>query len=66
MPDEIYKPVRINSKTAIAKAKTRRGFSEAWDSLEEEYAALGALLNARKTAIHQRESQYLPWCILKI
>lgn len=50
MPDEIYKPVRINSKAAIAKAKTRRGFSEAWDSLEEEYAALGALLNARKTA----------------
>jgi ribosome-binding protein aMBF1 (putative translation factor) len=50
MSDESYKPVRINSKKAIAKAKLRPGFMQAWDELEEEYAALGALLNARKTA----------------
>ena len=50
MQSDAYKPVRINTKTAIAKAKVRPGFNEAWDALEEEYAALGALLNARKTA----------------
>ena len=50
MSDESYKPVRINSKKAIAKAKLRPGFTQAWDQLEEEYAALSALLNARKTA----------------
>jgi len=50
MSDESYKPVRINSKKAIAKARLRPGFTQAWDELEEEYAALSALLNARKTA----------------
>ncbi len=50
MSDEIYKPVRIDSKKALAKAKLRPGFTQAWDALEEEYAALEALLNARKTA----------------
>ena len=50
MSDEIYKPVRIDSKKALANAKLRPGFTLAWDALEEEYAALEALLNARKTA----------------
>lgn len=50
MSDESYKPVLINSKKAIAKARLRPGFTQAWDQLEEEYAALSALLNARKTA----------------
>lgn len=50
MSDEGYKPVRLNSKKAVAQAKLRPGFAEAWDELEEEYAALAALLNARKTA----------------
>ncbi len=50
MSDESYKPVRIDSKKAIAKAKLRPGFTQAWDELEEEYAALSALLNARKAA----------------
>ena len=44
MPKETYKPVRINTKKAVAKAKARPGFTEAWDALEEEYAALSALL----------------------
>lgn len=50
MPNETYKPVILNVKAAIAKAKERPGFTEAWDALEEEYAALNALLNARKNA----------------
>jgi DNA-binding XRE family transcriptional regulator len=50
MPDQIYKPVRIDTKKAIAKAKLRPGFTQAWDALEEEYAALETLLSARKTA----------------
>lgn len=50
MPTEIYKPVRIDSKKVLAKAKQRAGFTAAWDALEEEYAALDALLSARKKA----------------
>jgi DNA-binding XRE family transcriptional regulator len=50
MPEQIYKPVRIDTKKAIAKAKLRPGFTQAWDALEEEYAALETLLNARKIA----------------
>ena len=50
MPEQIYKPVRIDTKKAVAKAKLRPGFTQAWDALEEEYAALETLLSARKTA----------------
>jgi DNA-binding XRE family transcriptional regulator len=50
MPEQIYKPVRIDTKKAIAKAKLRPGFTQAWDALEEEYSALETLLSARKTA----------------
>lgn len=50
MPNDSYKPVRLDSKKAIAKAKRRAGFTAAWDALEEEYAALDALLSARKMA----------------
>jgi DNA-binding XRE family transcriptional regulator len=50
MPEEIYKPVRLDTKKAITKAKLRPGFTQAWDALEEEYAALEGLLSARKTA----------------
>jgi len=50
MPDDSYKPVRLNSREALAQAHHRPGFTAAWDALEEEYAALDALLNARKTA----------------
>ena len=50
MTEQIYKPVRIDTKKAIAKAKLRPGFTQAWDALEEEYAALETLLSARKTA----------------
>ena len=50
MPNDTYSPVRIDSKKALAKAKLRPGFTQAWDALEEEYVAIDALLNARKTA----------------
>lgn len=50
MSSDTYKPIRIDSKKAVAKAKKRRGFTEAWDALEEEYAALSALLKARQKA----------------
>ena len=50
MISDSYKPVRIDIKKSIAKAKPRPGFVHAWDALEEEYAALDSLLSARKTA----------------
>jgi len=50
MSSDTYKPIRIDSKKAVAKAKKRPGFTEAWDALEEEYAALSALLKARQKA----------------
>lgn len=48
MPEQIYKPVRIDTKITIVKANLRPGFTQAWDALEEEYAALEGLLSARK------------------
>ncbi|MEY2801896.1 MAG: helix-turn-helix transcriptional regulator [Ramlibacter sp.] len=50
MPNDSYKPVRLDSKKALSKARSRSGFPEAWEALEEEYAALEALLGARKKA----------------
>ena len=50
MVNDSYKPVSIDIKKTIAKAKMRPGFVQAWDALEEEYAALEALLSARKMA----------------
>jgi hypothetical protein len=50
MVNESYKPVRIDIKKSITKAKLRPGFTQAWNSLDEEYAALEVLLSARKMA----------------
>jgi len=50
MSSDTYKPVRIDSKRAIAEAKKRPGFVKAWGALEMEYAALSALLKARQKA----------------
>lgn len=50
MADDKYKPVRIDSAKALKKAMGRSGFREAWDALDEEYAALDALLAARQEA----------------
>jgi DNA-binding XRE family transcriptional regulator len=50
MPNDRYSPVRLDAKKAMSNAALRPGFIQAWDALEEEYAALDALLSARKTA----------------
>ena len=50
MSSDTYKLIRIDSKKAVAKAKKRPVFTEAWDALQEEYAALSALLKARQKA----------------
>lgn len=50
MHSEQFKPVRLDTKTELARAMQRPGFKAAWDGLEEEYAALNELLQARKQA----------------
>lgn len=50
MDDQKYNPVPLNLKAELAKALVRPGFKAAWDSLEEEYAALGEVLKARRQA----------------
>lgn len=50
MDDQKYKPVTLNLKVELAKALERPGFKAAWDSLEEEYAALTEVLKARRQA----------------
>ena len=45
---EKYKPVPLNLKKELERAMRRPGFKAAWDALEEGYATLGALLDARK------------------
>lgn len=50
MHSEQFKPVRLDTKVELARAMPRPGFKAAWDGLEEEYAALSELLQARKQA----------------
>ena len=50
MDNEQFKPVRLNTQAELARAMQRPGFKAAWDGLEEEYAALNELLQARKQA----------------
>jgi DNA-binding XRE family transcriptional regulator len=50
MNADTYKPVPLNHQAALADAMQRPGFKPSWDALEEEYSALHALLDARKTA----------------
>lgn len=45
-----FKPVPLNLKAELRQAMQRPGFKKAWEASEEEYAALGELLNARKKA----------------
>ena len=46
--DDTYKPVPLNLKKEVVRAKRRPGFKAAWNALEEEYTTLAALLEARK------------------
>jgi DNA-binding XRE family transcriptional regulator len=50
MTAKSYQPVKLDIQKAVSEAKTRPGFAEAWDALEEEYATLNALLAARAEA----------------
>lgn len=50
MDNEKYNPVPMNFEAELDEAMQRPGFKAAWDALEEEYAALSEMLNARKEA----------------
>ncbi len=50
MEKDKFKPVRLNLKSELKEAMKRPGFKEAWESLDEEYAALSQLLGARLEA----------------
>jgi DNA-binding XRE family transcriptional regulator len=50
MADVKYTPVPHDQKAFIAKARARKGFSEAYDALELEYAVAGQMLQARSRA----------------
>jgi DNA-binding XRE family transcriptional regulator len=45
-----YKPVRHDHKQFLDRARSRRGFSEAYDALELEYQVVDQLLRARARA----------------
>ena len=45
-----YKPVTHDHKTFLKKARTRKGFSKAYESLELEYQVAGQMLKARSRA----------------
>ena len=50
MTDLKYEPVSHNQKALIEKASKRRGFREAYDALETEYALAHEMLSARTRA----------------
>jgi DNA-binding XRE family transcriptional regulator len=45
-----YKPVRHDHAAFLAKAKTRKGFAEAYESLDLEYQVASQMLTARARA----------------
>jgi DNA-binding XRE family transcriptional regulator len=45
-----YKPVPHNHKAFLAKARTRKGFAEAYKALELEYQVADQMLKARARA----------------
>ena len=44
MNSALFQPIRLDVQAELAHAMQRPGFGVAWDALEEEYAALNALL----------------------
>lgn len=50
MNSALFQPIRLDVQAELAHAMQRPGFEVAWDALEEEYAALNALLLARQQA----------------
>jgi len=50
MPKTKYEPVRHDHKAFLEKASKRKGFREAYDGLEIEYALAREMLSARSRA----------------
>jgi len=50
MSDLKHSPVRHDHKAFLEKARTRKGFDEAYDALELEYQVIDQLLKARARA----------------
>jgi ribosome-binding protein aMBF1 (putative translation factor) len=50
MKNKKFDPVPLDFDAALNAAHKRKGFTEAWDALEEEYQTLAALLRARQDA----------------
>jgi ribosome-binding protein aMBF1 (putative translation factor) len=50
MPELKYQPVRHDHEAFLEKASKRRGFREAYDALEVEYALAREMLSARTRA----------------
>ena len=50
MADLKYKPVAHNHKEFLSKGRVRKGFAEAYNTLELEYLVAGQMLKARSRA----------------
>lgn len=50
MTEPKYKPVKHDHEAFLARARRRKGFSEAYDELELEYRVANQLLKARARA----------------
>lgn len=50
MAEPKYKPVPHNHKAFLARARTRKGFNEAYETLELEYQVADQMLRARSRA----------------
>jgi DNA-binding XRE family transcriptional regulator len=50
MSDLKHSPVRHDHKAFLEKARTKKGFDEAYNALELEYQVIGQLLKARARA----------------
>jgi DNA-binding XRE family transcriptional regulator len=50
MSDLEFKPVPHDHKAFLAKARARKGFTDAYDALELEYQVAGQMLKARSRA----------------
>jgi len=50
MADIKYAPIKHDHQAFLAKARARKGFTEAYDALELEYRVAGQLLKARARA----------------
>ncbi len=50
MADLKHSPIRHDHEAFLAKARLRKGFSEAYEALDLEYQVVGQLLKARERA----------------